>query len=76
MDNEWQYVLDLHNISIVDLLDEIVSLHQIKVLIAGSYQSPSVSGYPLVLGYVLAVELGRGYIVALEIVPSLMHKLA
>jgi hypothetical protein len=76
VDNEWQYVLDLHNISIDDLLDVVVSLHLIKVLVAGSYQSPSVSAYPLVLGYVLAVELGRGYIVALKIVLSLMHKLA
>ena len=75
MNNEWQYVLDLHNISIVDLLNDVVSLHPITILVVGSYQSPSVSGYPLVLGYVLAVELGRGYIVALEIVPSLMHKL-
>ena len=75
MDNEWQYVLDLHHISIVNLLDDVVSLHLIKVLVIRSYQSPSVSGYPLVLGYVLAVELGRGYIVALEIVMSLMHKL-
>ena len=76
MDHEWQYVMDLHNISIVNLLDEVVSLHRIKVLVAGSYQSPSVSGYPLVLGYVLAMELGRGYIVSLEIVLSLMHELA
>jgi hypothetical protein len=48
----------------------------IIVLFSGSYQSPSVSGYPLVLGYEFTVELGWGCIVALEIVPSLMHKLA
>jgi hypothetical protein len=64
-----------HTLSIANLLGDVISRHSITVLVAGSYQSLSVSTYPLVLGYEFAVELERGYIVTLEILSSLMHKL-
>jgi hypothetical protein len=56
--------------------NDVVSLHPIMFLDVGSYQSPSVSGCPLVLDFVFVAGLGWGHIVALEIVSSLMHNLA